>query len=179
MKRKIPFFLLVVLFIIFYAGKMYAKNPGHIGDRLTNFKLKTIQAKNIRIRDVIKDKIAVINFTTTWCTDCKKLEKVLSTIIPAYRKKGVEFCFIYVGQSQKMVCQKNGKGDEDSAPIRLLDEKRKAFFKWKLTSVPHLVMVDKKGIVRYEGLLLQEKQIVTELEKVIERSKNSNGTNGP
>jgi len=152
---------------IFYVDGVNAKSLKYIGEELTNFKLKTLQGKNIKIHSVIKDKIAVINFTTTWCSDCNKLAKVLSKIIPVYREKGVEFCYIYVGQKQKMVSHGIEKSEESSAPVRLLDEKRKAFSKLKLTSIPHLIVVDKEGVVRYEGLCLQEKGVVAEIEKVI------------
>jgi peroxiredoxin len=144
-----------------------AKGPDHIGEKITNFKLKTLQGEKVKIHDVIKDKVAVISFTTTWCSDCKKLAGILYRMIPGYRDKGVEFCFIYVGQDQTIVSKENKRTSENSNPIRLLDEKRKAFLQWQLSSIPHLIIIDKKGIVKYEGICLEEKQIISEIEKVI------------
>lgn len=167
MKHGAILVLLLAAFTIFSEIRIDAKVPDRVGTRLTNLKLKTLSGSKVKILDMIKEKIAVIVFTTTWCSDCKKLARVLENIIPRYRKKGVEFYFIYVGQDQKIVTQNNKKTNKDNLPVILLDEKRKAALKWQLTRIPNLVMVGMGGIVRYEGLLLDEKKISIEIEKVI------------
>jgi len=64
---------------------------------------------------------------------------------------------------EKGVSGKNRK----SAPFRLLDEKRKAAAKLKLTGIPHVITVDRKGIIKYKGLPLEEKMITREIEKLV------------
>lgn len=166
MKSKLFFFFLVLLTTV-NSDNVNAQGSEHVGNKLIDFKVKTLQGENITIQDVIKDKAVVINFTTTWCTDCKKLAKFFNKIIPRYRKKGLEFYFIYVGQRREIVSLASKNINKINSPIIFLDEKRKAAVKLGVQIVPHLIIVDKKGIVKYEGVQFKEKQITAEIEKVI------------
>ena len=166
MKRIISFFLLAI-FTVLYFKVAYAGGPIQIGKKLVNFKLKTLEGKRTEIHDAIKGRAAVINFTTTWCHDCKKLERIFDKIIPRYRKKGIEFLFIYVGQNKKLVEKGVFGKNQKSAPFRLLDEKRKAAAKLKLTGIPHVITVDRKGVIKYNGLPLEEKMIIREIDKLV------------
>lgn len=166
MKSKLFFFFLVLLTTV-NSDNVNAQGSEHVGNKLIDFKVKTLQGENITIQDVIKDKAVVINFTTTWCTDCKKLAKFFNRIIPRYREKGLEFYFIYVGQRREIVSLASKNINKINSPIIFLDEKRKAAVKLGVQIVPHLIIVDKKGIVKYEGVQFKEKQITAEIEKVI------------
>jgi len=166
MKRIILFSLLSIFTALYFKGA-YAGGPIQIGKKLVNFKLKTLEGKRTEIHDAIKGRAAVINFTTTWCHDCKKLARIFEKIIPRYRKKGIEFIFVYVGQKKKLVGKGVSGKNRKSAPFRLLDEKRKAAAKLKLTGIPHVITVDRKGVIKYKGLPLEEKMITREIDKLV------------
>ncbi len=168
MKLRARFLLLTLSLTIFFTVHISAKTSSSVGEKIPNFKLKNIEDKNIKLHKVIEGKIAVINFTTTWCSDCKKLKKVLKPIIPEYKEKGVEFCYIYIGKGQKKrVLQEMKKGNRNNGVTKLFDENRQAAIRMKITKIPHLYIVDKKGIIRYEGLCLEKKGITEEIEKVL------------
>jgi len=169
MKTRKGFFVLILLATVLFAVAIYAKSNSFVGTKMPNFKLKTLEGKKLKLRDAIKDKAAVINFTTVWCQDCKKLKKLLDPIIPEYKEKGVEFCFIYIGKKRKAVSEGYSQEDESKRPVRLLDEKRQAAIKMKVSKIPKLFFVDRKGIIRSEGLILEEQGIVEEIEKVMGR----------
>ncbi|MBL0700470.1 MAG: hypothetical protein JJV92_06285 [Desulfosarcina sp.] len=77
------------------------------------------------------------------------------------------FSLDYIGRNRKKAYEIKKNNDKEIKPIILLDEKRKAAMKWKITTVPHLIIVNKSGIVNYEGLLLKKKQIINEIKKVL------------
>ena len=166
MKAKKSFFVLILLCVIF-AVALYAESSSFVGTKMPNFKLKNLEGKTLKLHDAIRDKTAVINFTTVWCQDCKKLKEILAPIIPQYKEKGVEFCFIYMGKKRKAVSEGYSKDDERRGPVKLLDEKREAAIKMKVSKIPRLFFVDRKGIIRAEGLILEEQKIVEEIEKVM------------
>ena len=169
MKKKSNLLLGALLVTILFAVAIYAKSTSFVGGKIPNFKLKTLEGKKLKLHDAIRGKTAVINFTTVWCQDCKKLKEILGPIIPQYKEKGVEFCFIYIGKKRKAVSEGYRKEDAKQGPLKLLDEKRKAAIKMKVSKIPKLFIVDKKGIIRFEGLILEEARIVEEIEKVMRK----------
>jgi len=168
MKTKKGLFTIILLCVILVAA-LYAASSSFVGTKMPNFKLRNLEGKKVKLHDAIRDKTAVINFTTVWCQDCKKLKEVLAPIIPQYKEKGVEFCFIYIGKKRKALSEGYSKDDERKGPVKLLDEKRDAAIKMKVSKIPKLFIVDKKGIIRFEGLILEEARIVEEMEKVMRK----------
>ncbi len=166
MQNKTCFYV-IVFFAFFLWSPSNVNASEHTGKKLNNFKLKTLAGEKIRIRSVLKDKPAVINFTTTWCEDCKKLDEIISRSLPKYSKKGVVFCYVYVGQKKKFVLSAIAEKSPNPNIIKLLDERRKIFQKMKLNSVPHLLIVNSKGIIGYEGAPLDEKDFIAAIEKVL------------
>ena len=118
--------LVLIALAVMLAAALYVEGSSFVGNKMPNFKLKTLEGKKLKLRDAIKDKAAVINFTTVWCHDCKKLKKILDPIIPQYKEKGVEFCFVYIGKKRKAVSEGYSQTDASKRPIRLLDETREA-----------------------------------------------------
>ncbi len=169
MKKKSNLLLGALLVTILFAVALYAASSSFVGTKMPNFKLRNLEGKKVKLHDAIRDKTAVINFTTVWCQDCKKLKEVLAPIIPQYKEKGVEFCFIYIGKKRKALSEGYSKDDERKGPVKLLDEKRDAAIKMKVSKIPKLFIVDKKGIIRFEGLILEEARIVEEMEKVMRK----------
>ncbi len=166
MKPKILFMLLIILSFFSFKA-VSAEKTRHIGLKLIDLEAKTLDGKKVKIQDEIEGKISVLNFTTTWCYDCKKLARVLGNIIPKYREKCVAFCFIYIGQKKETVIKSSAGSSDAETPLKFFDEKRKSTRKLNLTSVPYVIIVDSRGIVRYEGLPLKEAAIVDEIEKII------------
>jgi len=136
------------------------------GKQFEELVLHTLEGQRTALQEVIRGKPAVINFTTTWCLDCKKLEKVFGSIISRYSKQGVVFCFVYVGQKKDQVAEAL-KGHPQDGIVRLLDEKRKEARKIKLSGIPQVIITDAAGRMRYSGLPLEDNALSAEIDKVL------------
>lgn len=162
------FIFLIVLFVVTNAHFAMAVDLNLTGNRLADFKLETLAGETVNLLDVIKGKTFFIVLTTTWCGDCKRLKKVMENVIPRYGQKQISFCFVYVGQNVKMiVASENDPGKESRSVVRLADSKWEIINKLKLTAVPYIVIVDKTAVVKFDGFSLNEKLIVSEIEKVL------------
>ncbi len=94
-----------------------------------------------------KDSPTLISFTSTMCTDCKRLKAVLSEVQPNYSDK-VNFI-----------------------AYNALDKNRtiqNAIKKYKVTLVPTIIFLDKDGkeINKIEGFIPKE-ELINELEEAI------------
>jgi len=165
MKGEQSLFSLILVGVVFVAA-LHAESNSFVGTKMPNFKLKNLAGNNVKLHDVIRDKAAVLNFTTVWCHDCKKLKEVLTPMIPEYKEKGVEFCFIYIGKKKKALSEGYAE-DERKEPVKLLDETRKAAIAMKVSKIPRLFFVDRKGVIRSEGLILEEQRIIEAIEKAM------------
>jgi len=146
---------------------------GSMGRLIPDLKIKTLEGDTIDLAETVQGKAAVINFTTTWCFDCKKLSDRFKTLIPEFRNREVDFYFIYVGQKKKLV-KRNMRGrSAQSMPVLLLDEKRKASGRLKITSVPHLIMVNQEGAVTFEGFTQDEKKLRKTIQSLVPESSEN------
>lgn len=125
--------ILTVLIVVLVPLAVYftlSKNPGEL----------TAVAQD-------NSKPSMITFTSTMCSDCKKLKEVLKTVQPEYASK-VNFTNINALDRDKSVQEK--------------------IKKYNVTLVPTMVFTDSSGKVKnvIEGYIPEE-QLVAELEGLI------------
>jgi peroxiredoxin len=115
------------------------------GKAATDFTLKDLQGKDVRLRD-LAGKVVLLNFWATWCPPCR--EEIPSMVRLNAAMAGKPFQMLCVSIDD------GGKADVDaflsrqkvSLPV-LLDPSSTVAKMYGLTGVPETFIIDKKGII--------------------------------
>ena len=116
----------------------------------------------------IKDKFLLIDFWATWCGPCKKA-------IPELNKYQLEFSehIVVIGISD----ESKSKVLQMKTPVMnyysAIDTKERLKKRYKVKGIPHCVLIDPQGIVRWEGYPSLEGFELTSniIENIIEKYK--------
>ena len=104
-----------------------------------------------------KGKWVLIDFWATWCGPCRKAIPELNTF---HQKFGDKLVVIGVSDEEEAVVKKFKQ-----VPIQYfsaLDPKRRMYRELEVEGIPHVIIVDPEGIVRWEGYPLHEGYELTE-----------------
>jgi len=93
----------------------------------------------------------VIEFWATWCENCKELEPTLLAVQKKYAGK-VTFIGVAVGVNQSPDLVKRYVEKHKLAGAQFYDRKGKAVEAYDVPATSYVVVIDKKGIVRYGGV---------------------------
>jgi thiol-disulfide isomerase/thioredoxin len=127
--------------------------------------LTTLDGREVFLGKLTAGRAAVIVFTTTWCTDCRKLDEVLDRLLPEFQPRGLDFILVYVGQKARQV--EKALEPESVSPLRLLDTERAVSMALSVTSVPTLFLKDARGALRFEGFTLDENRLAAGMAELL------------
>ena len=151
MKKSILTIAAAFVLILSFTQAVCALEPG---TAVSDFELKDIEGKAVRLGDY-KGKTVVINFWATWCPPCKK-EMPDFDLLDKELKKSKQAVLLAVNMT-------DGKRDTKSkveAFIKennfgmkvLLDTEGKAAKLFDIRWLPTTVVIDGKGILRWQVL---------------------------
>lgn len=123
-----------------------------VGKPLKGFILKKVgQRQNLTLAD-FNGKIFLMNFFATWCGPCREEKKLMAKVYEDYKKKGVEFITVDVGESGQ---------DQDQNERKVMDFLKEAGVKWPVLmdeqgysreyawgAIPTNMVIDQEGIIR-------------------------------
>jgi peroxiredoxin/Ca2+-binding EF-hand superfamily protein len=135
------------------APKVIAPNAAGIGRMVTDVSLKTLDGKEVKLKDVLGKNGLVIAFTNTTCPICKKYGPTLAKIEEALTAKGMSVLFVNPTANEKaddmtaFVAAHKLKGpyvhDRDGTFAKTLGA----------TSTAEVFLLDKQRTVVYRGAL--------------------------
>jgi peroxiredoxin len=109
-----------------------------------DFALKDLEGNNVRLSDY-RGKVVLLNFTTTWCPQCRKIIPYLKELYGKYRSKGFEILNIDIQESTKRVSAFVARYE---IPYRvLLDENAHVATLYGVVGVPSLILINRDGII--------------------------------
>jgi len=151
--------IILLIFILMMAGtardnKMSAVR---VGQPAPVFSLPDMNNTYVFLKDYTGEKLrkpwknkvhhaVVISFFATWCGPCKKEIPHLNVLQKEYAGKPVKFFLIDVGESGDKV--KDFLARNDVQLKVLLDRYKKVSDKYEADSLPRLIVIDKKGVIR-------------------------------
>jgi len=150
--------LVVIATFLFSAFTPDAPTPYKIGDKATDFKLKSVDGKMYSMADFKSAKGFIVVFTCNHCPFAKKYEDRINDLAKKYKPKG--YILLAINPNDP------GVQPEDSFELMkvrakekgfvfpyLFDEGQKIYPQYGATKTPHAFLLDKNLVVKYIGAI--------------------------
>src|SRR4051812_31251436 len=147
MKSKLVFVCLF-LFAMSTIGmaaekKLWAKS--YIGQKAPDF----VVEKWLTKEPDTKGKFVLIDFWATWCGPCRKAIPELNEFHKKFGDK-----LVVIGVSDETEAKVEAMTDPKITYFSALDSKARTKKAYEVKGIPHVVIIDPQGIVRWEGFPL-------------------------
>jgi len=116
-----------------------------------------------------KGKFVLIDFWATWCGPCRAYIPALNEIQKKYSDQ-----LVIIGVSDEPAEKVEAFNNPKIEYFEAIDTKAKVKSALEVTGIPHAILIDPKGIVRWEGFPLLDKNQLTEevIKGLLEKYKN-------
>jgi len=177
--KKTVHILAVFLLVMTIPGQVVAKKGERlkIGDDFPSFFLKDINGNNFFLNEYVGDKATnqckavMFSFCASYCKPCKKEIPELDRLKETYGSKGLEIFLINGGEDRELALGLI-KEVNTKLPV-LLDRYLIVLNMIGQPGIPHTVLIDKAGKVRFINTGFAESngsEILKELEHAIEEA---------
>jgi len=156
---KILSSLLLFVSVFFIAGfTPDTPTPYKIGDKATDFKLKSVDGKMYSMSDFKSAKGFIIVFTCNHCPFAVKYEDRINALAKTYKPQGYILLAINpndpaVQPEDSFELMKIRAIEKGFAFPYLFDEGQKIYPQYGATKTPHVFLLDKNLIVKYIGAI--------------------------
>lgn len=144
-----------------------------IGETAPDFTLSTIDGKKITLSEFKGKKVVVLDFWASWCGPCRMAMPVIQEVSKELSDKDVVFFAVNQGEDKETILNFINKFNIQ-IPV-LMDKNLIAGTKYRVESIPRLVIIDKNGIVK-SGHFGYSPNLKTELKseilKILSSSNN-------
>jgi peroxiredoxin len=137
-------------FAVNFSSQSYADVK--VGNEAPDFNLEDTEGKVIKLSDYKGKNPVLLDFFTTWCPSCIKYLNEINRCYSAYEAKGLKVFGIDIQESKTKV-ERLIKKHNLKYKI-LLDTEAEVAAKYKVIGVPYIVIIDKNGIVKWSGHVL-------------------------
>lgn len=172
---RIPFSKLILLFFLLFIFSFSAQAK----DKKTtapNFVAKNLDGKKVELKEVLGEGPILLNFWATWCKPCIKELNQLKKVYKKYKEKGFEILAIDVdGPRSRSKVKPMVKGLKWEFPV-LWDKSKDIYRKYHVLGIPHTVLIDKSGQIRYTHTTYRpgdEEVIKKKIEELLDEQKKA------
>jgi cytochrome c biogenesis protein CcmG/thiol:disulfide interchange protein DsbE len=164
---------LVLSFFIICLSVSYAQGVKKLS-KAPNFSAPNLDGEKVELKTLLQQGPILISFWATHCKPCIKELNQLKKFYPEYKKKGFELLAVDVDGPRSVSRVKSKvKGLKWKFPV-LLDTNRDIYRKYHVLGIPHTVLIDQEGNIRYTHTTYRsgdEKIIKKKIEKLFDEQK--------
>jgi peroxiredoxin len=116
-----------------------------------DFELQSIKGVNVSLAQFKGQKPVLLYFWATWCHYCMAVRPEVIKMQKEHPNNDIEIIAINVGSGDSLAKVQRFE-EADPAPYTVLyDPDSKVTRSYKVEGIPHFVLLDKNGAVKYEG----------------------------
>ena len=174
--KIIPYFLVLISVFFISAFTPGVPTPYKIGDKATDFKLKSVDGKMYSMADYKSAKGFIVVFTCNHCPFAVKYEDRINALAKKYKPQGYILLAINpndpaVQPDDSFELMKVRAKEKGFAFPYLFDEGQKIYPQYGATKTPHAFLLDKNLVVKYIGAIDDNVDSATEVkEKYLENA---------
>jgi cytochrome c biogenesis protein CcmG/thiol:disulfide interchange protein DsbE len=165
-------FLLLILFLLASPTR-----GAEIKSKAFNFSAEDLDGNKIELKTSLVHGPVLISFWATHCKPCIRELNQIQKFYQDYKKKGFEVLAIDVdGPRSVSAVKPKVKGLKWEFPV-LMDTNKDIYRKYHVLGIPHTVIVDRSGDIRYTHTTYRsgdEKLIQKKLDELLEEQPNEN-----
>jgi len=144
--------------------------------KASNFTAEDLDGKKIELKTLLLDGPVLISFWATHCKPCIQELNQVQKFYQEYKKKGFEVLAVDVDGPRSISAVKpKVKGLKWEFPV-LLDTNRDIYRKYQVLGIPHTVLIDQNGNVRYTHTTYRsgdEKVIQKKIDELLDEQKEA------
>ena len=139
-----------------------------LGEPAPDFELKTLDGSSVKLSD-LKGKVVLLDFWASWCPPCREYLPGTEAIYQKYKDQGLVVLGVNIeGDGRKaqtaaaqlglnfpILMAQSGKRGANWGSVQVAQ--------YGITGIPHAVLIDKKGVVRYADVVLEKTGILRTL----------------
>jgi thiol-disulfide isomerase/thioredoxin len=146
----ISFILLITVLISLPAGAGEKKetSPALAGP---DFQLQDLKGANVTLSQFQGQKPVLLYFWATWCHFCLAVRPEVIQLRKDTAQADIEILAINVGSGDSLAKVKRFEEADPAPYIVLYDPDSKVTHSYRVEGIPHFVLLDKTGAIKYEG----------------------------
>lgn len=134
--------------------------PGHVtaedvrpaaGHRAPDFALRDLQARTVKLSDVLGKRAVFVNFWATWCVPCREEMPTMERAYRAYKARGLEILAVSVdvgSEAAVAAAVKKFMAELKLSFSALLDAEWKVVKLYRVVGLPATFLIDRRGLIR-------------------------------
>ena len=146
------FILLITVLIRLPAGAAEQKEPARAVVAKPDFELQDLKGTNVTLSQFKGQKPVLLYFWATWCHFCLAVRPAVIELRKATAQDDIEILAINVGGSGDSLAKVKRFEEANPAPYTVLyDPDSKVTRSYRVEGIPHFILFDKTGAIKYEG----------------------------
>ncbi len=169
MIQKIFYILLFILFV----NNLLSQDKQEL--KYIDFELPSVSTHVVKLSEIVKNKLVILNFFTTWCHYCNQNLAYLKKIYKKYKEQNLEIISISIKEPYKVVQKFVAKNELEH--IVLIDSSGNTTKQYKIRKVPTNFIITPNGNIIFIGYSLPNEDFIMqnlpkkELKKIQTRKK--------